>query len=173
MDQFTAEYPAAPILCLWDDSGGRYSGRKVVESSLARGLLRFRKATTLPLSLIVGHRAFRGEGHADWLLVGSHVFAHHVCGARWARGARSYVYVPTPARYVWAPEHDRRGDRVVARVVASALRPLDRPKAAVAGSLADNSVFVRQRMEASWGKEARAIFLRLQSASCCRFGTGG
>ena len=56
-------------------------------------------------------------------LISSHLFAHHVRFNPQPGDFRRFVYVHTPARYIWAPELDGRGGRT-ARTIAAALRPL-------------------------------------------------
>ena len=40
--------------------------------------------------------------------------------------SRSYLYVHTPARYLWAPELDARGDNLAAKLAGLPLRRIDR-----------------------------------------------
>ena len=68
-----------------------------------------------------------------------------------------YVYVHTPARYLWAPELDGRGDNLAARLAGPALRHLDRRTSEGATSIAANSRFVAERVERSWGRTAEVI----------------
>jgi glycosyltransferase involved in cell wall biosynthesis len=68
------------------------------------------------------------------------------------------VYVHTPARYVWTRAFDARGDHPLARAVSRILRPLDRRRAREGAEFAANSAFVRSRMHATWGVDARVIY---------------
>ncbi len=77
------------------------------ETWLARTPLRRHKALALPFMPITW-RLPRQTSH-DWTLVSSHAFAHHV---RVEGDGPKYVYVHTPARYLWAPELDQRGDNL-------------------------------------------------------------
>jgi glycosyltransferase involved in cell wall biosynthesis len=148
-------YPDAEILCLWNESTGRFDPNRVRESWLARTPLRRHKAAALPL-MPATWRALRHRGY-DWALISSHAFAHH---ARF-RGApedfRRMVYVHTPARYVWTRAFDARGDHPVARLASCVLRPLDRRRAKEGAEFAANSAFVRERIRATWGVDARVI----------------
>jgi glycosyltransferase involved in cell wall biosynthesis len=85
----------------------------------------------------------------------SHAFAHHVHFADEAMP--TFVYVHTPARYLWAPDLDRRGRNLAARIAAPPLRALDRRTAARATAVAANSRFVARRVETAWGTEAAVI----------------
>ncbi|MFC0681403.1 glycosyltransferase [Lysobacter korlensis] len=146
-------YPDADILCLWNDSTGRFDPRRVRESWLARTPLRKSKALALPFMPATWAR--RPGRDYDWALVSSHLFAHHVRFDK--RDVRRYVYVHSPARYIWTPELDRRGSGPIARSVAAALKPLDRRRARETREFATNSEFVRRRVADAWGVEARVI----------------
>jgi len=148
-------YPDADIVCLWNDSVGRFPQERLRESWLARSPLRRSKAAALPLMPAVW-RQQRNLGY-DWALISSHLFAHHVRFNPQPGDFRRFVYVHTPARYLWAPELDGRGRSPAARTIAAALKPLDRRRARQAARYAANSDFVRRRMAAAWGVEARVI----------------
>jgi glycosyltransferase involved in cell wall biosynthesis len=147
-------YPDAPVVCLWNDSVGRFAPERVHESWLARTPLRRSKALSLPLMPLTWRLA-RDQGY-DWALISSHAFAHHA-KFRGAPGLRRMVYVHTPARYVWTPELDGRGDRLSARLMSRALRPVDRRRAREGAEFAANSAYVSQRIARTWGVEARVI----------------
>lgn len=151
LDQFHQLFPDADMLSLWNDAPERYPDRRVRETWLARTPLRRHKAAALPLMPLTWRTPRSGY---DWALVSSHAFAHHVnLGA----DIPKYVYVHTPARYLWAPELDTRGNSIPARLVAPALRAIDRRAAAQATSIAANSHFVAERIEAAWGRSAEVI----------------
>lgn len=152
LDRLAALLPDADMLCLWNDAPRRYGARKVRETWLARTPLRNHKALALPLMPATWRTPRRGH---EWALVSSHAFAHHVNVG--SPDVPKYVYVHTPARYLWAPELDARGDNLAARVAGPPLRALDRRAAQEATSLAANSRFVADRIERSWGRQARVI----------------
>ena len=154
-DVLVDSFPEAEVLLLWSDRPAPYPGRTVRETWLARTALRRHKALAMPFATT----AWRGRrpGDYDWALVSSHQFAHHVSFAGQGRGMRKYVYVHSPARYLWAPELDSRGDFPGARALAAPLKTLDRRRAQEATSLAANSSYVAQRIEHTWGREARVI----------------
>jgi glycosyltransferase involved in cell wall biosynthesis len=149
-------YPEADIVCLWNDSVGRFSPERLRESWLARSPLRRSKAVALPFMPATWRRQ-RNVGY-DWALISSHLFAHHVRFNPQPKDFRRFVYVHTPARYIWAPELDGRGQGRAARTIAAALKPLDRRRARQPATYAANSDFVRRRMVTAWGVEARVIF---------------
>ena len=149
-------YPDADIVCLWNDSVGRFPQERLRESWLARSPLRRSKAVALPF-MPATWRKQKNLGY-DWALISSHLFAHHVRFNPQPGDFRRFVYVHTPARYIWAPELDGRGQGRTARTIAAALRPLDRQRARQIATYAANSDFVRRRMAAAWGVEARVIY---------------
>ncbi len=153
-DAMVAAFPEADLLCLWNDVPDRYPGRELSETWLARTRLRRRKAAALPL-LPATWRG-RPAGGYEWALVSSHMFAHHVKFADQPQDFQKFVYVHSPARYIWNPELDARG-RGLPRLVAPPLRSLDRRRAREATSIAANSEFVRERVRAAWGLEAEVI----------------
>src|SRR4051794_6621715 len=152
-DVLSAAFPDAARLCLWNDSEGRFTD--VDETILARTPLRKHKALALPLMPFVWRNLPARD--ADWVLCSSHAFAHHARFAGPARYAPKLVYVHTPARYVWTPELDGRGDGVTARVASALLKPLDRRRAQEATAIAANRKFVAARIQDKWGLDAEVI----------------
>lgn len=148
-------FPNADILCLWNDSVGRFDDRSVHESWLARTPLRRNKALALPFM----PATWRGLDNRDydWALISSHLFAHHARFKSERANFRRYVYVHTPARYIWSPDLDRRGNNRAIRLASAAFKPLDRKRAAEGASFAANSQFVRDRMIDAWGVDSRVI----------------
>lgn len=154
LDSFVDMYPEADVYCLWNVAPERYPKGKVAESPLARSPLRGRKALSLPLMPLVWRDL--PEGEYDWMLVSSHLFAHHARTAS-VDADRTFVYAHTPARYLWAPELDERGRSPLVRSVAPVLRALDARRARRHSHLAANSAFVRDRIRATWRVDAEVI----------------
>jgi len=154
LESFQQLLPGAPIYALWDDAPGRFAG--VRQSILAKTPLRNHKALALPFMPIAWRHAVRDE-EAEWALISSHLFAHHVRVPS-CPDTEKFVYVHTPARYLWEPELDSRGDQFAIRSVAPIFRALDRRRAREGASFAANSKFVRQRIETSWGVDADVIY---------------
>lgn len=146
-------YPDAERFCLWDDSAGRFVG--VEETALASTPLRRSKAAAVPFMPAAWRALPRRD--AEWVLASSHLFAHHARFRGPARDAPKLVYAHTPARYIWAPELDGRGNGAAARAASAALRPLDRRRAQEARAIAANSSFVAQRVADAWHREATVI----------------
>lgn len=148
-------FPDAPIVSLWDDAPARFAAGRVSETWLARTPLRRHKALALPLMPETWRHL--GASDAEWILCSSHLFAHHARFTGPASDSPKYVYTHTPARYIWSPEHDGRGDSAVARAVSRPLQSLDRKRAQEAHSIAVNSAFVAKRVEIAWGRESIVI----------------
>lgn len=149
-------FPDAPVVCLWNDSEGRFAPGRVQESWMARTPLRRSKAVALPL-MPATWRMLRDHGY-DWALISSHAFAHHARFRGSPEGFRRMVYVHTPARYVWTPGLDARGDSRTARLASRALQPVDRRRARDGAEFAANSAYVRDRIRKVWGVDARVVY---------------
>lgn len=157
LDRLAGLFPDADMLCLWNDAPRRYPGRTVRETWLAGTPLRRHKALALPLMPATWRISQRDPERRryDWALVSSHAFAHHVNVG--SPGVPKYVYVHTPARYLWAPELDARGDNLAARIAGPPLRAIDKRAAQEATSIAANSRFVADRVQRAWDREAVVI----------------
>ena len=146
-------FPDAARYCLWNESEGRF----VVdgETWLARTPLRGRKAAAVGLMPLAWRTLPSVD--ADWILTSSHLFAHHARFGGSGRGAPKLVYAHTPARYIWNPELDVRGDTFAARTAANMLKGLDRRRAQEPVAIAANSVFVQKRIAQAWHRESTVI----------------
>lgn len=156
-DEIVEAFPDADIQCLWNETGSdRYPGRQISETWLARTPLRHRKAAALPFM----PSTWRNLPNRDyeWAVISSHLFAHQATFKGMGSDFRKYVYVHTPARYIWTPELDRRGDNAVIRAASALLKPLDKRRAGEATALAANSEFVRQRIQDTWELDATVIY---------------
>lgn len=156
VDAMRESFPDAGLVALWNDAPEKYP--EVRESWLAATPLRRHKALSLPFQpLTWRHVVPRSD--VDWVLVSSHLFAHHV-DVRGRSGDRvpKYVYAHTPARYIWAPELDGRGRSLPVRAASTLLKPLDRNRAQEPDAVAANSRFVRDRIQRAWEREATVIY---------------
>ncbi|WP_036319830.1 glycosyltransferase [Microbacterium sp. B24] len=147
-------FPDEDRWCLWNDAGERFS--PVTESALARTPLRRNKAAALPAMPLIWRSMPRRD--YEWILVSSHLFAHHVRFSGPARSAEKLLYVHTPARYIWEPDLDLRGDSWAARAASVPLRAIDSRRAQEAHSIAANSNFVADRIARTWGRKAEVIY---------------
>lgn len=148
-------YPESDVVCLWNDSVGRFDADRVRETWLSRTPLRRSKALALPF-MPATWRSLPDRGY-DWALISSHLFAHHARFRGTGSDFRRYVYVHTPARYIWNPELDERGNGLAIKALAAAFKPLDRAKARETREFAANSEFVKARMAEAWGVDSRVI----------------
>lgn len=151
-----AIYPDAQIYTLWNDDHDRFPPERTTESWLAKTPLRNAKALSVPVMDVAWRTLPRVD--AEWVLCSSHAFAHHARFAGTARNAPKFVYVHTPARYIWDPAVDQRGSSAAVKLVAPAFRWLDRKRAKEAYSIAANSQFVKQRVEDTWRRDAEVIY---------------
>jgi glycosyltransferase involved in cell wall biosynthesis len=149
-------FPTSDIYCLWNDAPERFSTRRVSESVLAKTPLRKSKAAALPfMPKVWGSVPLEDY---DWTLVSSHLFAHHV-GTTTSRKLQDiYAYVHTPARYIWSPELDKRGQSAAARLVSPYFRKLDKLRASEGTHFAANSKFVKDRIRDTWDQDAVVIY---------------
>jgi glycosyltransferase involved in cell wall biosynthesis len=149
-------YPDAQIAALWDDAPERFAPGRVTETWMAKTPLRRKKALALPFMPTTWRHL--GSSNAEWVLCSSHLFAHHARFAGAARDAPKFVYAHTPARYIWTPELDLRGDSRLIRAASTPLKHLDYQRAQEAHSIAANSAFVAKRIENVWDRESRVIY---------------
>lgn len=158
LEAIAALYPDAELITPWNNAPHRFPQRTVHELWLARSRLRGRKALSLPVLAAAWRRAVPQEHPYDWVLASTHMFSHHIKPSGLTVGAPKLVYAHTPARYVWTPELDPRGDNTIARVASLALRPLDRRRAKEATAVAGISRYVADRIAATWEIEATVIY---------------
>lgn len=155
VEEMLRAYPESDLFTLWNNAPDRFE-INVRESWLARTPLRDRKVLSLPMMPAVW-RSIPADRRYEWMLISSHLFAHHA-RVRNTPDIPKYVYAHTPARYIWAPEHDARGQGPLARSAATFLKPLDRHRAQEATAIAANSEFTRARIASYWGREASVLY---------------
>jgi glycosyltransferase involved in cell wall biosynthesis len=156
LDQLVNVFPNSDLFVLWNNQPDRYT-IPTKESFLANSFLRNHKAASIPLQL-VAWRSFATEpAKYEKIVVSSHLFAHHV-NFRNNTDASKYVYVHTPARYIWEPERDSRGDRALFKLAAMVLKPIDKNRAQEATRLAANSYFTKGKILQAWGRDSEVIY---------------
>lgn len=148
-------HPSADIFCLWNDDPRRYQQQRVTESWIARSRLRSSKALALPMMPTLWRHV--DVSNYDWVLVSSHLFAHHVGRSLADRQTKVFAYVHTPARYIWEPQHDQRGKNPIVRAIAPFYRRTDRRRAGDGVRFAANSSFVQDRIRRTWGQPSEVI----------------
>lgn len=148
------EFSEAPFIVPWDDSDARWGSERVQQSWMSHTPLRRHKALSMPF-LMSWWRHLHLDATPDWVLCGSHLFAHH---AR-IRGPEvpKFVYTYSPARYIWDPDVDGRGGSALARATALPLRQIDRRRAQEATSIAVVSAYIGARVERCWERESTVI----------------
>ena len=155
LDAVAEAFPSADMLCLWNDNESAYTGRQVRETWLSRTPLRHSKPLALPLMPITWRRQRNVD--YEWMFVSSHLFAHHVSLAS-KTPVNKFVYVHTPARYIWTPELDERGMGLIPKLMSKPLRALDKMRSHEATAIAANSAFVQDRIAATWEADATVIY---------------
>ena len=156
VEQFSELYPDASIFCLWDDYPERFAGREVLQSWLGSTPLRRSKPLALPFMVPTWRRIPKSD--VDWILCSSHLFAHHARLYKHDPGIRKYVYAHTPARYIWNPELDTRGNAMLVQAAARILRTVDKKRASEATFIAANSNFVKNRIQDTWDVPSSVIY---------------
>lgn len=157
VEQFMEQYPDSDLFVLWDDAPGRFPVGRTHESWLASTPLRRHKALALPF-MPETWRHVPLKGDYDWLLVSSHLFAHHVRAESQASELPKFSYVHTPARYIWEPSLDSRGAQLPVRLASAVLKPLDRSRAQESTAMVANSEFTRSRIQRVWHRDADVIY---------------
>lgn len=156
VDEFARMHPDADILTLWDGHPERYGVGRVHQTRLAALPPRGRKIVALPAMPVIWRTAARRLGQRDWALVSSHLFAHHVRVPGVAPD-QLFVYAHTPARYIWEPRLDDRGQSLPARVASPFFRWVDHRSGSSLRRVAVPSAFVQERVARTWGVEAEVI----------------
>lgn len=157
LDAMLDLHPEADLFCLWNDNPSKYQTRPPRESWLARTPLRRNKPMAAAIAPLVW-RNVQAVKHYDWVLVSSHLFAHQIRLGGASRDAPKFVYVHTPARYVWEPRLDPRGSGLTARMASALLKPLDKKAAQSLQAVAANSEFVKKRIFDTWGIDSKVIY---------------
>lgn len=155
-ESMTSAFPRADIHYLWNEGPGRFPSRVTRESWIAKTPLRRNKVLALPF-MVPTWRMLKGARNYDWMLVSSHLFAHHARLRDQSSMIPKFVYAHTPARYIWTPELDQRGAGLGIRAVAPLFQALDRRRAQEPTAIAANSHFVRERIARTWEREACVI----------------
>lgn len=155
VDSMRRLYPDADVLCLWNEAP---DVRTASETWIAKSPLRGRKALSVPFLPLTWKYAMRRDVAYDFILASSHLFAHQIRTRGLSSNAPKYSYVHTPARYIWNPELDQRGDHAAVRAISPLLQRADRKAARTSTSIAANSEFVRSRIQNAWHQDARVIY---------------
>ena len=147
-------FPLADLYALSEEPGVNLNtgGRRITTTFLDRPSLRRRRNATLPLMPLAWR--LLGEGGYDLVLSSHHAFAH---ANRLAGSGTQLCYVHSPARYVWSPEIDGRGDKWFLAPARSVLKGVDRRASRHVTAYAANSKAVADRIARYWQREATVI----------------
>lgn len=150
-------FPSSTLLALWkDETDSRWLDAEV--TFLQRFSSSVPKAALLPLMAPIWASAAKGLD-CEWMLVSSHLFAHQIQLPKAKASIPKYVYVHSPARYLWDPQVDGRANRPLQRAAIQPLRVLDRALACrEARKVSANSIYVKNRVSRAWGLEAEVIY---------------
>jgi glycosyltransferase involved in cell wall biosynthesis len=146
--------PHAEHFTLWRDADAVELAPDIHESWLARTPLRRHKAMALPLMPLAWRTL--GRGPFDVVISSSHAFAHTVrLGGH--PDTRYLSYVHSPARYVWSPDVDQRGNGPLLGPARFALRRAELRLSRHVHAYAANSREVQSRIRRYWGRDATVI----------------
>lgn len=157
LEAMAEAFPDSDIVVPWNNAPEREISGRVRESWLARTPIRRSKAVAAVVLPAVWRTVVPPSTKYDWVLASSHLFSHHVRARATHGDALKFVYVHSPARYVWNPELDDRGNGRIAQLVGGALKPIDRHRAQEAQAIAANSRFVQARVEQAWRRDSTVI----------------
>jgi len=153
-EALTQAFPHADLYALSQEPGVTLDtgGRSVQTTFLDRPALRQRRNATLPVMPL----AWRGLGvdKYDVVLSSHHAFAHT---NRLAGSGTHLCYVHSPARYIWSPDIDARGDKWYLAPARLALQRIDRRAAQRVTAYAANSRAVADRIAEFWNRDAVVI----------------
>lgn len=152
-EQIRLTVPHVRAVCLWNEDPARFGGME--ETWLARSPLRGRKAAAVPFIGSAWKRV--NLNGIDRVVVSSHAFSHHLASRAADSGAVSFAYVHSPARYIWEPDLDDRGNSLIARLGRPYFTRWDRRHVSERVHYAANSRFVADRIARAWGVEASVI----------------
>jgi glycosyltransferase involved in cell wall biosynthesis len=153
-EQILLTVPHCRAVCLWNGSPTRFTG--VEETWLARSPVRGHKAAAMPFMGSAWNRVDLTD--VERVVVSSHAFSHHLASRAADWGIPAFAYVHTPARYVWAPDLDDRGNSVVGRLGRRYFRRWDRRHASHDVNYSANSRFVAERVADAWAVNASVIY---------------
>jgi glycosyltransferase involved in cell wall biosynthesis len=148
-------WPKADLYALSVDPGVpmELGGRPVRTTFLDRRRLRDNRAVTLPVMPLAWQLV--GRHKYDTVITSHHAFAGSNALTR--PDGRHFVYVHTPARYLWTPELDGRGTSRALIPIRAVLKQIDRRSVAGMYSIAANSNAVAGRIEQFWDRSADVI----------------
>lgn len=155
-EQILRTVPHCRAVCMWNGGTGPVRFGALEETWLARSPLRGRLAAAMPFMGSAWKRVDLTD--VDRVIVSSHAFSHHLASRAANSRIPAFAYIHSPARYVWAPEFDDRGNSLVGRLGRSYFRRWDRRHACGDVNYAANSQFVAKRMADAWEVKSSVIY---------------
>jgi glycosyltransferase involved in cell wall biosynthesis len=150
-------FPDSKLCTLWRDPDSELGSADTLQIFRPPKVLKKQRSFLVPFFLIAWRR-FRVPSDVRIVIASSHLFAHAIKPkTKNGRKIKKFTYCHTPARYIWVPELDRRGNNILAKAVSKILRPIDKFYARES-DLACNSEFVQQRIKDCWGLDSRVIY---------------
>lgn len=146
--------PTSRTVAIWNNDPIRFPG--VEETWIARSPLRGRKVA----AMFAMQSAWQSQSldDVDAVVASSHLFAHHLASHAARHHRRAFAYVHTPARYVWSPELDARGNGLLGRMGRRYFQRLDASQVSPDVHYAANSRYVADRIARVWGVAADVIY---------------
>ena len=166
-EQIRLTVPHCRAVCLWNSGPVRFGDLE--ETWLAHSPLRGRKAAAMPFMGSAWKRV--DLTNIERVVASSHAFSHHLASRAANSGIPAFAYIHSPARYVWAPEFDGRGNSLVGRLGRSYFRRWDRRHASIDVNYAANSQFVAKRMADAWNVNASVIYPPVDTERIRSFGS--
>lgn len=167
-EQIRLAMPDSRAVCLWNTNPARFG--RLEETWLARSPLRGRRVAAMPFMGSAWKRVDFTD--IERVVVSSHAFSHHLASRAADSGIPAFAYIHSPARYVWAPHLDHRGNSLVGRLGRAYFRRWDRRHASDDVRYAANSDFVAKRVTDAWGVNASVIYPPVDIERIRRFGGG-
>ena len=153
-EQMLLALPHSRSVCLWNDDPDRFPD--VEQTWLAASPLHSRKAAAMPFMGSAWNHVDLTD--VDRVITSSHAFSHHLASRAAAAEIPAFAYVHSPARYVWVPDVDSRGNSLAGRLGRSYFRRWDRRHTSATVRYAANSNFVAQRIADVWDQESLVIY---------------
>jgi glycosyltransferase involved in cell wall biosynthesis len=155
--QMEAALPGSELFALWKNTSDPRWGTVQV-SRLQPFSKIVPKPVLAPLSALVWDRIL-DDFDVEWVLASSHLFAHQINPVCRGKTIPKFVYCHTPARYLWVPGVDSRGNNGLVRILSPALQKFDRKKACLGTNfVAANSKYIKERILRAWGIESKVIY---------------
>jgi glycosyltransferase involved in cell wall biosynthesis len=150
-----ANLQSVEVNTLWN-SGVEFGPSVNIDQSFLSKTDLFKQKKQLGIPFMDFYWRTRKVFETDFVLASSHLSAHHIKGN--PESGEKFAYVHSPARYLWAPEVDKRGNSRMHQTAAPVLKAIDRKYSKEITNLVANSQFIRRRINDAWGMDSRVIY---------------